>query len=214
MNHQMLPKMITIYSLFSMVIYCQEEPLIVPLALAGKNPSTSTIVRSVLANANGLRRTIGWVNAAYLARHAWTLADWGEEIAQNTYGIGNVVDKLIKRIESDLDLPLPQETLREMVNVAVIPEPNNNVVQKLLALKENRTLYAVSNQDELEHQIFSKKMFERHKIDLPSIFDRTFIAPAATCEDAISQAHRFLKRPFLVIDTIDELLKISAKNTL
>lgn len=168
---------------FFTTIISQKDIIALHLNLLSHNATTEHIVYSALQNATSLRRTIGFKNGAYLAIKAWTLATWGEKIAETTSGLGNITTKVVERIKNEMKINLPDEVLRQLVELATDPEPNKGALELIQKLKKQYLLVGISEQDPLEHEIYVKKMKEKNKIDVTSLFDQFVIISANNDND-------------------------------
>ncbi|TET05838.1 hypothetical protein E3J79_04150 [Candidatus Dependentiae bacterium] len=168
---------------FFTTIISQKDIIALHLKLLSHNATTQHIVSSAVQNALSLSRTIGIINGAYLATKAWTLAAWGEEIAQETSGLGNITTKLVEKIKNKMKINLSAEALRQLVDLATDPEPNKDALELIKTIKKRYLLVGISDQDPLEHEIYVEKMKKKNNIDVTLLFDQFVIISANNDND-------------------------------
>jgi len=164
----------------------QEDIAACRFELLSHNSNTQKIVASVMLNLPSLLSSVSWWNRMRLATNICTYKQWAEEIAEKTHGIGNIIKRLAKKIETETTINLSDDIVSQLVSLSTTPLLNKEALTAIQMLKRQyRFLIGIGNQDPLEHEIYTLKMSTDHNIDLSKLFDQ--IVTVANYDDPHEQ---------------------------
>jgi len=158
------------------------------LEIFSENRDSEKIV-GALKSAFSLLTAVGITGSFKLARNTGKIHGWAKEIEKDTIGKGNIVHKLSKKINSELNVQLSDQAIKEMIAVGTDPQPNEPAIERLQKLVKNFTLIAFGNQDRIEHEIYRKKM--EKTLNIEELF-----SAVVTIASYKESPHRFKKRGY------------------
>jgi len=182
---EMSKKQLFFLLLVQSTLYCPKTPVAIYFDLVYQNEEADNLVKNLIyapALFSVLRNKFGYIKATYvmtqLLYHKTTMKDMGEELGKTITGIGNVTKALMTEVRNKLNIDLPDEALRPLIELAISPIQFPENIKLIRQIKSHKHTIGLSAQDPLSFEIYRQKMNTKYNVEISELFDSIVINPA------------------------------------
>ncbi len=173
-----------VFFLLSAISYAMEQSPVIACHFdaISKNADASQIIYSAVAHAGTILSGFSWRTIAALTMHVSMLKKRSLEIAENTYGISNIIKRLFVELEAADYGHFSEDNIRALTEAAVRPVPEKFAISILQRIKDISKIPVIGfgNKDSIEYDLYSNSMLQNYGINFGTLFDGVVTVPSYT----------------------------------